>query len=157
MRLKQTYSAREVAVFTGLTARQLQLWDEAGLMPSAIRPHRTEAGGYTERRYTPIDLFELRVMAELRHRGFTVHQLGDLLRVLKDHCGTRLFDVTGGGSALQLLTDDGDVYLRNEQGEVLSLLQTPMQPLLAVGESGRLRELSGRTRPRRARKGKADA
>ena len=30
MRLKRTYSSREVAALTGLTARQLQLWDAGG-------------------------------------------------------------------------------------------------------------------------------
>ena len=66
MRLKKTYSSREVAVLTGVSARQLQLWDAGGLLAPAIRPHRTEAGGYTERRYTPVDLFEVLVLAELR-------------------------------------------------------------------------------------------
>ena len=36
MRLKRTYGSREVAALTGLTARQLQLWDAGGLMASAI-------------------------------------------------------------------------------------------------------------------------
>ena len=66
MRLKKTYSSREVAALTGLTARQLQLWDAGGLLSPAIPSHRTDAGGYTERRYTPIELFELLVLADLR-------------------------------------------------------------------------------------------
>ena len=74
MKLKKTYSSREVAALTGLTARQLQLWDASGLVPPAIAPHRTAAGGYTERRYTPIDLFELLVLADLRRRGFSIPQ-----------------------------------------------------------------------------------
>ena len=32
MRLKRTYSSREVAALTGLTARQLQIWDSGGLL-----------------------------------------------------------------------------------------------------------------------------
>ena len=54
MRLKKTYSSREVAALTGLTARQLQLWDAGGLLSPTIPSHKTAAGGYTERRYTPI-------------------------------------------------------------------------------------------------------
>ncbi|HKB12270.1 MAG TPA: MerR family transcriptional regulator, partial [Vicinamibacterales bacterium] len=96
MRLKKTYSSREVAAMTGLTARQLQVWDASGLMPPSIRPHRTEAGGYTERRYTPIELFELLVLADLRRRGFTIQQLHAIRRVLKEQFGERLFDATGG-------------------------------------------------------------
>ncbi len=59
MRLKKHYTSREVAGLTGLTARQLQWWDARRLFMPAIAPHRTEAGGYTERRYTPLDVLEL--------------------------------------------------------------------------------------------------
>src|SRR4051795_8883114 len=101
MRLKKTYSSREVAAITGLTARQLQLWDAGGLLSPAIPSHRTPAGGYTERRYTPIELFELLVLADLRRRGFSVPQLHAIVRVLKEQFGTKLFDATGGGGAVQ--------------------------------------------------------
>src|SRR5579864_8837620 len=103
MRLKRTYSSRDVAALSGLTARQLQLWDAGGLLMPTIRPHRTEAGGYTERRYTPIELFELLVLADLRRRGFSVHQLHQIVRVLKEQFGQRLYDATGGGGSVQLL------------------------------------------------------
>src|SRR6476646_7540555 len=104
MRLKRTYSSREVAALTGLSARQLQAWGAGGLLTPAIPSHRTAAGGYTERRYTPLDLFEVLVLADLKARGFTVHQLRDVLAALKDHFGVRLFDATGGGGVVQLLT-----------------------------------------------------
>src|SRR5689334_1955975 len=100
MKLKPTYSSREVAGITGLTARQLQVWDASGLASPAIPPRRTAAGGYTERRYTPIDVFELLVLADLRRRGFSVPQLHRILKILKDQFGTRLYDATGGGGAL---------------------------------------------------------
>ena len=99
MRLKKTYSSREVAALTGLTARQLQLWDAGGLLSPTIPSHKTDAGGYTERRYTPIELFELLVLADLRRRGLTISQLHQLLRVLQEQFGQRLFDATGGGQA----------------------------------------------------------
>src|SRR3977135_1528994 len=105
MRLKKTYSSREVAAMTGLTARQLQSWDAGGLLSPAIPSHRTVAGGYTERRYTPIELFELLVLADLRRRGFTVHQLRLIIEILSEQFGERLFDATGGGGSVQLLTD----------------------------------------------------
>ena len=146
MRLKKTYSSREVAAFTGLTARQLHLWDAGGLLSPAIPPHRTAAGGYTERRYTPIELFELLVLADLRRRGFSVHQLHRILRVLKEQFGQRLFDATGGGGLVQLLTDGRDIYARTAAGGLFNLLKTPAQPLLVVGEEGLLRELGGKVR-----------
>src|SRR5665213_526145 len=125
MRLKRTYSSREVAGLTGLTARQLQLWDVGGLLSPAIPSHRTDAGGYTERRYTPIELFELLVLADLRRRGFTIQQLHAILTALSEHFGVRLFDATGGGGAVQLLTDGQEIYARTERGQFFNILRTP--------------------------------
>src|ERR1700730_282812 len=103
MRLKKTYAPREVPALTGLSARQLQAWDAGGLLSPAIPSHRTPAGGYTERRYTPIELFELLVLADLRRRGFSVRQPPSLIDCLKDRFGTRLFDATGGGGPGQVV------------------------------------------------------
>jgi len=152
MRLKKTYSSREVAALTGLTARQLQLWDAGGLLSPAIPSHRTEAGGYTERRYTPIDLFELLVLAELRGRGFSVHQLHAVVRTLKTHFGTRLFDATGGGGAIRLLTGGQEIYARTAAGDVFNLLKAPAQALLVIGDEGLLKELAGKVRRKKKKK-----
>jgi DNA-binding transcriptional MerR regulator len=151
MKLKRTYSSREVASLTGLTARQLQLWDASGLVAAAIPTHRTDAGGYTERRYTPIELFELLVLADLRRRGFTVHQLHEILETLRRRFGARLFDATGGGGKVQLLTDGRDIYARTDRGDFFNLLHEPTQALMVVGNEGLLKELSStlRSRPRK--------
>ncbi len=146
MRLKKTYSSREVAAMTGLSARQLQVWDSGGLLTSTIRSHRTAAGGYTERRYTPIELFELLVLGDLRRRGFSVHQLHRLVTILRDRFGHRLFDATGGGGSVHLLTDGREIYARTDTGEFYNLLRTPDQPLLVVGNEAGLSELKGRLR-----------
>jgi DNA-binding transcriptional MerR regulator len=151
MRLKKTYSSREVAAMTGLSARQLQLWDAGGLMTPAIAPHRTPAGGYTERRYTPIELFELLVLADLRRRGFTIPQLHAVVDALRDRFGATLFEATGGGGAVQLLTDGREIYARTAGGEFFNLLESPAQPLLVVGDEGLLKELGGKVRKRRTR------
>ena len=133
---------------TGLTARQLQLWDAGGLLSPSIPPHRTEAGGYTERRYTPIELFELLVLADLRRRGFTVHQLHRILEALRQQFGQRLFDATGGGGSVQLLTDGREIYARTANGAFFNLLRTPTQALMVVRDEEMLKELSGRVRRR---------
>jgi len=151
MRLKQTYSSREVAAITGLSARQLQLWDAGGLLSPAIPSHPTAAGGHTERRYTPIELFELLVLADLRARGFTVHQLHEILNVLKERFSTRLFEATGGGGPVQLLTDGQEIYAKTSLGEFYNLLKAPAQPLLVVGNDGLLKELGGKVRKRKKR------
>jgi DNA-binding transcriptional MerR regulator len=151
MRLKKTYSSREVAALTGLSARQLQIWDAGGLMPSAIPSHRTAAGGYTERRYTPIELLELLVLADLRRRGFSVQQLHHIVDGLKQQFGLRLFEATGGGGHVELLTDGQGVYARTVRGEFFNVLESPVQPMLILGNEGLLKELSGKVR-RKSRK-----
>ena len=152
MRLKKTYGSREVAALTGLTARQLQVWDAGGLLTSAIPTHRTEAGGYTERRYTPIDLLELLVLADLRRHGFSVFQLHTIVRVLREQFGVRLFEATGGGANVHLLTDGREIYARTTGGGFFNLLKTPAQPMLVVGNEGLLKDLSGKVRGKRRKK-----
>jgi DNA-binding transcriptional MerR regulator len=122
------------------------------LLPATVPPHRTPVGGYTERRYTPIELFELLVLGDLRRRGFSVPQLRAILDTLKDRFGSRLFDATGGGGAVQLLTDGREIYARTARGEFYNLLRAPMQPLLVIGDEGLLRELGGKVRGKRRKK-----
>lgn len=148
MRLKKSYTSREVAVLTGLTARQLQGWDASRLVEPSIAPRRTEAGGFTERRYSPIELFELLVLADLRRRGFSVRQLHALVDNLRAQFGMRLFDAIEGGP-LKLYTDGEDVYARSASGDLHSLVRTPQQPLLTLGGEERLRELGARIRSRK--------
>ena len=156
--LKQNYSSREVASITGLTARQLQWWDARKLVKPSIAPHRTPAGGFTERRYSPVDLFELAVLADLRRSGLSVAKLRRLLDTLRRRFGVRLFDAIGGGGAITLLTDGKDIYARTNSGEFFNVLRSPGQPLLVVGDEGALKELKLRMRsrprkkPRRLRK-----
>ena len=156
MRLKRTYSSREVAALTGLSARQLQLWDAGGLMASAIPSHPTAKGGHTERRYTPIDLFELLVLADLRRRGFSIHDLQAIIDALKSEFNTRLFDATGGGGAVQLLTDGREIYARTARGEFYNLLKSPTQPLLVIGDEGLLKELRGKVREKKEKRKKLE-
>ena len=157
MRLKRTYSSREVAALTGLSARQLQLWDAGGLLSPTIPSHKTDAGGYTERRYTPIELFELLVLADLRRRGFTVQQLHRILHVLREQFGQRLFDATGGGGSVQLLTDGREIYARTAAGAFFNLLKAPAQALMVVGDEEMLKALTGKARRRTPRGGSRQA
>jgi len=154
MELKNTYSSREVAAMTGLTARQLQWWDAKRLFASRIAPKRTSRGGFTERRYSPVDLLELLVLADLRRDGFTVAQLRRLLDTLRDLFRVRLFETIGGGGPLTLMTDGQDVYGRTANGDLFNLLRDPQQPLLMLVDVPELRPLTPRTArtPRKKKK-----
>ena len=152
MQLKNTYSAREVAAMTGLSARQLQWWDARRVFASAVASRRTAAGGFTERRYTPVDLLELMVLADLRRQGMSIARIRLLLETLRDRFGVRLFDAVGGAGPLTLLTDGRDIYARTTQGDFFNLLKDPTQPLLVLGDEPPLKALTAKARGRRRTK-----
>lgn len=149
MRLKKLYSSREVAAMTGLTARQLQGWDANRLMASAVASHRTEAGGYTERRYTPFDVLELQALADLRHRGFSVPRLQALLLTLREVFGIRLYEAIGDGGPLTLFVSGARIYGRTQAGQLFDM-DEPTQPMLMVGEDLALRPVTARERRRKS-------
>jgi len=154
MRLKTSYSAREVAALTGLSARQLQGWDAARIFLPAIAPRRTSAGGFTERRYSPVDLIELVALADLRRQGFAPAALKQMMDTLRDYFRRRLSETLDDAGEMRLLTDGRGLFLRTRQGHIFDLLVDPTQPLI-TGDGLPLKRVSGRARARR--KGKKTA
>jgi len=148
MKLKKHYTSREVATLTGLSARQLQWWDARRLFKPAVAPHRTAAGGFTERRYTPLDVLELQVLADLRRRGFSIPRLRRLLATLRELFGVRLYEAIGDGGPMTLFIGGDQLYARTEDGRLFNL-DAPSQPLLMVGEEIAIRPLTARQRKRR--------
>ena len=135
---------------TGLTARQLQWWDARRLFTPAIGSRRTDAGGFTERRYTPIDVLELQVLADLRHRGFSIPQIRRLLSTLREVFGIRLYEAIGDDGPMALFISGNQLYARVRDGHVFDM-NRPTEPLLMVGEDLPLRPLAARERRQRQR------
>jgi DNA-binding transcriptional MerR regulator len=152
MRLKTSYSAREVTALSGLSARQLQTWDTGQIFPSAVAPRRTTAGGFTERRYSPVDVIELLALAELRRRGFAPAALRQMMDALRDYFRRRLSETLDDSAEMRLFTDGRRLYLRTRQGHLFDLLANPTQPLI-TGDGLPLEAVAGRPRRRtRARR-----
>src|SRR5687768_12757533 len=139
MKLKKLYSSREVAQLTGLTARQLQWWAKRKFFLPTVPSHQTEAGGFTERKYTPIELLELMVLADLRRKGFTVARTGRLLQVLMLRFKTRLYDAIEGGGPATLNINGENIYARPEPGEPFSLLDAAAKSLMMMGDALKMR------------------
>jgi GNAT superfamily N-acetyltransferase len=148
VKLKKHYTSREVAALTGLSARQLQWWDARRLFTPAIGSRRTDAGGFTERRYTPMDVLELQVLADLRRRGFSVPRLRRLLEALRDVYRIRLYEAIGEGGPMTLFISGDQLYARMHEGALFNL-ERPTEPLLMVGEDLPMRPLTARERRRR--------
>ena len=148
MKLKKHYTSREVATLTGLSARQLQWWDERRVFKAAVATHRTAAGGFTERRYTPLDVLELQVLADLRLRGFSIPRLRRLLATLRDVFGVRLYEAIGDDGPMTLFIAGDQLYARTQDGRLFNM-DDPAQSLLMVGEEVPIRPLTARQRKRR--------
>ena len=151
MRLKTSYSAREVAALTGLTARQLQGWDATRVFQSAIASRRTIKGGFTERRYTPVDVLELLALADLRRRGFAPAQLKQMMDTLREYFRRRLSETLDDLGEMRLLTDGKSLFLRTRQGHVFDLLIDPTQPLI-TGDGLPLKAVTGKARRKKKAK-----
>jgi DNA-binding transcriptional MerR regulator len=132
VKLKSSYSAREVAAQTGLTGKQLQWWDEAKIFQPSIAPRKTESGGFTERRYSPVDVLELFALAELRRRGFDNATLKQMMDALRSYFRRRLSETLDDAGDLRLLTNDTGLFLQTRQGHVFDLLVDPTQALLGA-------------------------
>jgi DNA-binding transcriptional MerR regulator len=148
MRLKTSYSAREVASLTGLSSRQLQTWDDSRVFPSAMAPRRTTSGGFTERRYSPVDLIELLALAGLRRRGFAPAVLRQMMDTLRDYFRRRLSETLDDAGDMRLMTDGRGLFLRTRQGHFFDLLADPTQPLVTA-EGLPLKPVIGRARAKR--------
>ncbi len=144
--LKKYYTSHEVSELTGLTARQLQWWDMRRLFRPAMTTKPTDAGGFTRRRYTPMDVLELQVLADLRRRGFTVAALRRLLSTIHDQFGVRLFEAIGDGGPLTLFIDRDHIFARTADGLYFNLTEDPKQPLLVLGDDPHLRALGAPAR-----------
>ena len=150
MKLKKLYSSREVAALTGLTARQLQWWDSRRVFAPAVSTQRTDAGGFTERRYTPLDVLELQVLGDLRRRRFSIPRLRRLLSTLRDVFGVRLYEAIGDGGPMTLYIKGDRLYARMADGRIFDL-DEPAQPLLMVGEDLTMKPLAARERKKRTK------
>ena len=122
--LDTCYTSREVSERTGLTPRQLQWWDEQGIVVAARQGHR--------RLYSAKDLAELAVLCDLRRRGFSLQRIRRMIDLLRRQFGHRLADLAARGSGLHLLTDGDSVFLCDSEHGVIDLLRNTQQPLLAI-------------------------
>ena len=122
--MKESFTSSQVSERTGLTPRQLQWWDEQGIVAPARQGHR--------RLYSAKDLAELAILSDLRRRGFSLQRIRKMICLLRREFGHRLADLLARGPGLHLLTDGESVFLRDSERGVIDLLRDTQQPLLAI-------------------------
>ena len=136
--MTERFTSAQVVELTGITARQLQWWDEQGIVVPSREGHR--------RLYTLDDLAEMAVIADLRRRGFPLQRVRKVVRFLQRELGSRLAQTVSGGSEYHLLTDGSRLYLETSAKQIVDILKNAHQPILSVCLSDTVRAMRANIR-----------
>jgi DNA-binding transcriptional MerR regulator len=143
--MQDSFTSHDVIRLTGITARQLQWWDERRIVVPARQGHR--------RIYSFEDLTEVAVICELRRKGFSLQRVRKVVRFLQKEFSKRLAETVSGSSNYHLLTDGHSLYLETSPQQIVDILKNSRQPMLAICLSDTVRQvkaiISGRKRPGR--------
>ncbi len=120
----QGYNSTEVARICGVSLRQLQWWDERSVVSPRQDGHK--------RIYTPEEVVEISVIAELRRKGFSLQKIRRVLRFLQKDMGKRLNDALASSAEVHLLTDGKSIYMEDVPGRVIDLMKNARQPMFLV-------------------------
>jgi DNA-binding transcriptional MerR regulator len=143
--MQAPFTSRDVVVLTGITPRQLQWWDERGIVVPAREGHR--------RLYSLEDLAEVAVICELRRKGFSLQRVRKVVRFLQREFGKRLAQAVTGASDYHLLTDGRTLYLETSPQQIVDILKNSRQPMLAICLSERVRQVRADIRGAKKRSG----
>jgi DNA-binding transcriptional MerR regulator len=143
--MQESFTSQDVIRLTGITARQLQWWDERGIVVPARQGHR--------RIYSFEDLTEVAVICELRRKGFSLQRMRKVIRFLQKEFSQRLSATVTASSNYHLLTDGRSLYLETSPQQIVDILKNSRQPMFAICLSDTVRQVkavvSGRKRPGR--------
>ena len=131
--MQDRFPSHDVIALTGITARQLQWWDERGVVKPKRQGHR--------RLYSMQNLTELAVICELRRKGFSLQGVRKVMRFLEQECGKGLADIVSRSSDVHLLTDGTRLYLETSARQIVDILKNSDQPILGVCLSDTVRQV----------------
>jgi DNA-binding transcriptional MerR regulator len=127
------FTSKDVAALTGITLRQLQWWDERGV----VKPGREGR----RRLYSINQLTEVAVICQLRRKGFSLQAVRKVMRFLAHEFGKALAEVVDRDSDLHLLTDGKHLYLETSEKQIVDILKNSDQPILGVCLSDAVRQM----------------
>ncbi|SRR5581483_4841305 len=140
--MEERFTSREVINFTGITPRQLQWWDERGVVIPARDGHR--------RLYSMEDLAEVAVICELRRKGFSLQRVRKVMRFLQKEFSKRLAETVSGASEYHLLTDGRTLYLETSPRQIVDILKNSRQPMFSVCLSDAVKQVRAEIREKKA-------
>ncbi|MGA2416090.1 MAG: MerR family transcriptional regulator [Candidatus Sulfotelmatobacter sp.] len=141
-KMPERFASHEVIALTGVTARQLQWWDEQGVVRPEHQGHR--------RLYTMQNLSEIAVITQLRRKGFPLQRVRKVMRLLQRQFGKRLAEIVDQSSDVHLLTDGTHLYLETSERQIVDLLKNSSQPILGICLSDAVRQVRADVLARKA-------
>ena len=141
--MRPAFTSRAVTEFTGISLRQLQWWDERGIVVPARDGHK--------RIYSLDDLAEVAVICELRDRGLSLQKIRRVIRFLQRELGKRLVETVRAASEYHLLTDGRHIFLEDSARGVVDLLKNARQPMLSICLSDTVQRIDAEVRSTRKR------
>jgi DNA-binding transcriptional MerR regulator len=140
--MQERFPSHEVIALTGITARQLQWWDERGVVKPAREGHR--------RLYSMQNLTEVAVICELRRKGFSLQGVRKVMRFLDRELGKGLADIVSRNSDVHLLTDGTHLYLETSAKQIVDILKNSSQPILGICLTDAVRQVRADVLARKA-------
>jgi DNA-binding transcriptional MerR regulator len=131
--MQDRFSSQEVVVLIGVTARQLQWWDERGVVKPERQGHR--------RLYSMQNVMEMAVICELRRKGFSLQGVRKVMRFLQREFGKGLAEIVARSSDVHLLTDGTNLYLETSARQIVDILKNSSQPILGICLSDAVRQV----------------
>jgi DNA-binding transcriptional MerR regulator len=131
--MQERFTSHEVIALTGITPRQLQWWDERGVVKPERDGHR--------RLYSMDRLVEVAVICELRRKGFSLQGVRKVLRFLDREFGKGLAEIVSHNSEYHLLSDGTRLYLETSARQIVDILKNSDQPILGVCLSDTVRQV----------------
>jgi DNA-binding transcriptional MerR regulator len=135
------FPSQEVIALTGITARQLQWWDERGVVKPERQGHR--------RLYSMQNVMEMAVICELRRKGFSLQGVRKVMRFLQREFGKGLGEIVARTSDVHLLTDGKHLYLETSARQIVDILKNSSQPILGICLSDAVRQVRDEVLSRR--------
>jgi DNA-binding transcriptional MerR regulator len=136
------FSSLEVMALVGVTARQLQWWDERGVVRPEHLGHR--------RVYCIQNIMEIAVICELRRKGFSLQGVRKVMRFLQREYGKGLAEVVARNSDVHLLTDGKHIYIETSAKQIVDILKNSNQPILGICLSDTVRQVKAEVIARKA-------
>jgi DNA-binding transcriptional MerR regulator len=131
--MSEQFTSQDVMALTGITARQLQWWDERGVVKPERQGHR--------RVYSMQKVLEMAVISELRRKGFSLQGVRKVMRFLQREFGKGLGEITSRNSEVHLLTDGKHLYLETSAKQIVDILKNSSQPILGICLSDAVRQV----------------